>query len=59
MRRYGSRFVPKLLDFEAATRDPSQPSRSRADFSIDNLHPNDAGYEAMAEAIDLKLFDLE
>jgi lysophospholipase L1-like esterase len=25
--------------------------------SGDHMHPNDAGYQAMAEAIDLSLFD--
>ena len=46
-----------VVDFEAATRDSSNPKRFRAEFdSGDHLHPNDAGYKAMAEAIDLKVF---
>ena len=45
-----------VVDFDAATRDPARPVRLRPDFdSGDHLHPNDAGYKAMAEAIDLKL----
>lgn len=28
-----------------------------SDAAADNLHPNDAGYEAMARAIDLGLFE--
>ena len=48
-----------VIDFDAATRDPTQPSRFQPGFSEDNLHPNDAGYKAMADAIDLTLFDLE
>jgi lysophospholipase L1-like esterase len=48
-----------VIDFDAATRDPDQPSRFRPGFSEDSLHPNDAGYMAMADAIDLTLFDLE
>ena len=45
-----------VVDFDAATRDPDRPVRLRPDFdSGDHLHPNDAGYKAMAEAIDLKL----
>ena len=48
-----------VIDFDAATRDPNQPSRFKPGFSQDNLHPNDMGYEAMADAIDLTLFDLE
>jgi lysophospholipase L1-like esterase len=46
-----------LIDFDAATRDPQNPRRLRPDYTIrDNLHPNDAGYKAMADAIDLSLF---
>ena len=48
-----------VIDFDAATRDPDQPSRFRPGFSEDSLHPNDVGYKAMADAIDLTLFDLE
>ena len=45
-----------VLDFDAATRDPGRPSRLQAAYdSGDHLHPNDAGYKAMAEAIDLRL----
>jgi len=46
-----------VIDFEAATRDPSHPTRLLAAFdSGDHLHPNDAGYKAMADAVDLSLF---
>lgn len=46
-----------VIDFDAATRDPAKPERMRADLqSGDWLHPNDAGYRVMGEAIDLKLF---
>lgn len=46
-----------VVDFEAATRDPNNPKRLRAEFDPgDHLHPNDAGYQAMADAIDLSLF---
>ena len=46
-----------VVDFEAATRDPASPKKIRADFDPgDHLHPNDAGYEAMANAFDLKIF---
>ncbi len=46
-----------VIDFDAIARDPSDPTRIRADFDAgDHLHPNDAGYKAMAEAIDLSLF---
>jgi lysophospholipase L1-like esterase len=46
-----------VIDFDAATRDPSQPNRFLpVNDSGDHLHPSDAGYKAMGEAIDLVLF---
>ncbi len=46
-----------VIDFDAITRDPSQPSWLLPDYdSGDHLHPNDAGLRAMGEAIDLSLF---
>ena len=46
-----------VVDFEKAVRDPNHPDRILADYdSGDHLHPGDAGYKAMGEAIDLKLF---
>ena len=42
-----------VVDFAAATADPSDPSRLRAEFFGDGLHPNDAGNQAMGEAVDL------
>ncbi len=45
------------LDFAHALADPSHPERIAAQFdSGDHLHPNDAGYQAMANAIDLRVF---
>jgi lysophospholipase L1-like esterase len=39
-------------------RDPDHPTRIRADCDVgDHLHPNDAGYRAMGDAVDLKLFE--
>ena len=40
-------------------RDPAQPSHMLAKYdSGDHLHPNDAGYKVMAEAIDVTLLGL-
>ncbi|VVE08994.1 SGNH/GDSL hydrolase family protein [Pandoraea commovens] len=45
-----------VIDFDAALRDPSQPTRMlpRLD-SGDGTHPSDAGYAAMADAVSLPL----
>jgi lysophospholipase L1-like esterase len=49
-----------VIDFDAATRDPNQPTKLLALYnSGDNLHPSDAGYQAMANAIDLSLFGMK
>jgi len=46
-----------VIDFDAVTRDPGTPRNFKAPFdSGDHLHPGDAGYKAMGEAIDLALF---
>lgn len=45
------------VDFDAAIRDPNNPAIIFAPFdSGDGLHPSDAGYQAMGNAIDLSLF---
>ncbi len=45
------------IDFEKAVRDPSNPDRILPAYdSGDHLHPGNAGYKAMADAIDLALF---
>jgi lysophospholipase L1-like esterase len=50
-------FYDGVIDFDAATRDPNHPTRFLPAYdSGDHLHPNDAGYQAMANAIDLLLF---
>ena len=49
-----------FVDFEAAVRDPNHPDTILpADDPGDHLHPNDAGYKVMGDAIDLKLFTLK
>jgi lysophospholipase L1-like esterase len=43
-----------VVDFDAALRDPANPRRLRREAdSGDHLHPGDAGYRAMAAAIDI------
>ncbi|KAI8227780.1 hypothetical protein K4K57_008263 [Colletotrichum sp. SAR 10_99] len=47
-----------VIDFDAAVRDPAAPERLRAEFDTgDHLHLNPAGYEAMAAAVDLSIFE--
>ena len=46
-----------VADFDAATRDPNEPAQLLPAFdSGDHIHPNDAGNDAMADAIDTTLF---
>lgn len=46
-----------VADFDAAVRDPAQPTRLRPEFEgAGHLHPNDAGYAAMGDSIDLSQF---
>lgn len=42
-----------VIDFDKALRDPSDPTKLLPAFAGDPLHPNDAGYQAMANAVDL------
>lgn len=46
-----------VADFAKATGDPNNPQRFAPQYdSGDHLHPNNAGYKAMADSIDLSLF---
>jgi lysophospholipase L1-like esterase len=46
-----------VIDFDKAVRDPEDPERYLPEYDAgDHLHPNDAGYEKMAESVDLKMF---
>lgn len=46
-----------FIDFDAATRDPANPKKMKAELqSGDWLHPNDAGYKVMGDAVNLALF---
>jgi len=47
-----------VVDFEAALRDPGHPTQMLPIYDCgDHLHPSDAGYLHMGDAIDLSLFD--
>ncbi|GGI11722.1 SGNH/GDSL hydrolase family protein [Isoptericola cucumis] len=49
-----------VIDFDAAVRDPENPLAMLPAYDIgDNLHPNDAGYQAMADAVDLDVLDCD
>jgi lysophospholipase L1-like esterase len=46
-----------VIDFDRVTRDPAAPTTFLPAYdSGDHLHPGDAGYKAMGEAVDLALF---
>jgi lysophospholipase L1-like esterase len=52
-----SRAYDAVIDFDKVTRDPAAPTKFLPAYdSGDHLHPGDAGYKAMGEAVDLKLF---
>jgi len=52
-----SRAYDGVIDFDMVVRDASASARINPAFdSGDHLHPNDAGYKAMGESIDLALF---
>jgi len=54
----GSGAFDAVLDFDAVWRDPEDPARIAAGFDLgDHMHGNDAGYKALADSIDLGLFD--
>jgi len=52
----GSGTFDAVVDFDAALRDPADPRRMLPAYdSGDHLHPGDAGYEAMGNAVDLSV----
>jgi lysophospholipase L1-like esterase len=55
IRRSGA--FDAVIDFEKAVEDPARSGYKRVEFNNDDKsHPNDAGYRAMAAAVDLGLF---
>ncbi|MDT0307815.1 SGNH/GDSL hydrolase family protein [Streptomyces sp. DSM 44917] len=54
------RVFDEVVDFDRALRDPAAPQRLLPAYdSGDGLHPNDAGFQAMAGAVDLGLLMAE
>ena len=52
-----SKAYDAVIDFDMATRDPENARQIRSAYNIrDHLHPNDAGYKAMADAFNLSIF---
>jgi lysophospholipase L1-like esterase len=53
----GGAAFDAVIDFDMVVRDPDNPTQMLAAYdSGDHLHPGDAGYQAMADSIDLSLF---
>jgi lysophospholipase L1-like esterase len=53
-----SREYDGVIDFDQITRDPANPTKFLPAYdSGDHLHPGDAGYKAMGEAVNLALFN--
>jgi lysophospholipase L1-like esterase len=48
--------IDGVVDFDLAAGDPDDPDRLRAEYdSGDNVHPNNAGHAALADAVPLDL----
>jgi lysophospholipase L1-like esterase len=48
----------RVVDFDAALRDPAAPARLNPAYdSGDHLHPNEAGHRLMARQVDLRLLN--
>jgi lysophospholipase L1-like esterase len=46
-----------MVDFDKVIQDPAAPRQFKQGYNnTDKLHPNDVGYKAMADAVDLSLF---
>jgi hypothetical protein len=46
-----------VIDFDKVWNDPAHPGQIKAGLHMgDHLHGSDAGYKALADSIDLKLF---
>ena len=47
-----------VIDFDETMKDPAAPSKLRAEWdSGDHIHPNNAGYQAMADSVRLSILN--
>ena len=52
----GNKTADGLIDFDKVLADPRNPEHINPVYDCgDHLHPNDAGYQAMAKAVNLTL----
>jgi lysophospholipase L1-like esterase len=52
----GNKSVDGVIDFDKLLADPKNLTKLNPAYNCgDNLHPNDAGYQAMADAVDLNM----
>jgi lysophospholipase L1-like esterase len=56
IRTVGVTILDGLIDFDAVLNDPSNPGHMLPQYLTDGIHPNNAGHQAMADSIDLSLF---
>jgi len=54
--RGGDSGYDAVLDFDRVLRDPAKPKSLPDPITRDHLHPNDEGYQRLAEGIDLAVF---
>ena len=47
----------EIIDFEPVMADPADPLSLKSTLTCDHVHPNQAGYNAMANSIPLTLFE--
>jgi lysophospholipase L1-like esterase len=51
-----NKMADGLIDFDKVVEDPNNPKHINPAYDCgDHLHPNDAGYQAMAKAVDLNV----